>query len=96
MIPLYKKVHVNNEILPVQVDGKRLQTRRSLKTNLNFQRHALWTLRIQLTRLLINLLSRAAAVEMVVDMEEVHLSSQILIVTSLAIRAINRVTTGQK
>ena len=75
MIPLYKRVHVNTLILPVQSGGKRLQTRRSLKTNLNFRRHAPWKLRIQLTRILINLPSRATSEEMVVDMEEVHLSS---------------------
>ena len=51
MSPLYKRLHVNTPILSIQIGGSRLPAKKSLNTNLHSQRHTLWSLIIQSTRL---------------------------------------------
>ena len=96
MSPLYKRLHENTAILGIQSGGNRLPVKKSLKTNLHFRRNTLWPLNSQLKRLWSRLVSRSAAVEMVVALEEGHLPGQIYIVTSVVKGDISRKTAGQR
>ena len=87
---------MNTVILSIQRVGNRLQARRSLNTNLRFQSYTLRPLRSRSKNILSKLTSRAAAVEMVVDLEEGRLSSQIWFVISVSRMAISRKIAGQR
>ena len=96
MITSYKRLRVNNMILWIQRGGNRLPAKKSIKNNLHFQRHTLRPFNSRLTRLWIRLISRDSTVKMVVALEEVHLTGQIWLVTSVAKRDIFRKTEGQR
>ena len=96
MSPFYKRIRMNTAILWIQSRRNRLQKNKSLKTNLHVRRHTLYPLNSRPTSICSRLISRASAVEMLVALEEVHLSGHILLVTSVAKRAIYRKTAGQR
>ena len=79
---LYKWIRKNNAILWIQSSGNRLPAKKSLNTNLLFQRHTLWPLIILSTRIWSRLISKATAVEFVVNLEKDNLPGKIRLVTS--------------
>ena len=65
-------------------------------TNLHLQRHTLWPLRSWSTRIWSKLTPRVFATEMLVAMEEEHLSSLMWIVATVSRRSISRNTARQR
>ena len=96
MSPLYKRLRENTKVLWIQSGGNRLPAKKSLRTNLNFQRYTLCPLNSLSTRLWSRSISRDDAVEMIVDLEEGHLPGQIKPVTSEVKRAISRYTASKR
>ena len=96
MSPLYKRIHVNTVTLWIKMGGDWLTAKKSLKTNLHTRSHTICTLNIWSTMIWSRLISRAASVEMVVALEEVHMPGNIWLVTSVVKRAISIKTTGQR
>ena len=81
---------MNNKILSIQSGGNQQQARKILKTNLHFQRNTLCLLISQSTRVWSKLTSIYPAVEIVVVMEEGHMSSLMWLVTSVSRRYTSR------
>ena len=96
MSHLYKSLRENTAILWIQSGWNRLQAKKSIKTNLHFRRHTLWPFNSHSTRLWRRLVSKAAAVEMVVALKEGHLPDKILLVTIVVKRAISIKTVCQQ
>ena len=96
MSTLYKRLRVDTANLLIQSGRNRLPESKSLNTNLNFRRYTLWPLNSRQTRLWTKLTSRDIEVEMVVALEEGHMSSQMWLVTSVSRRAISRKNARQR